>query len=652
MGKRLKHILFSGCILALLICLFSFSASAFTYSGSVNDVDISTFQVTIGNVTLPLEEYPDGDYFPLTSPSVMTASQAAKYGITAYSDISMLGSQCVGFARYVYTALYYRYPANATIDPKLGYKHNGYSYAYRDMVYEVFGTTTLSGFTQTQFETLIKSCYPGSLIRAGGHTMVIMAIFNDGFIVYDANFSTDYDNVIDIRKYTWSTYMSKMGSRIIEAVHMPSYYPGYTYSTGSTGGGAYDYDLDTTRAGTYEVVNVSSYLNVRSAPSSSGSIVGKVYAGDVLEVLGTYNGWAAVEYNGAACWMSLEYLEVIALNVVIDGYTLDTSTAGAYQINSPYVGYLNVRDLPTTSSTKMGSLKHNSVIQILGTYDGWAAFVYNDEYCWCSTDYLVAYVEDLTVTVTFDPNGGTNEYDAMEYEIGSAFDALPIPTKSNRTFVGWYNGTTLYTKDSIVPSSDLTLTAKWGIAVFNDVVEGDWYATATEFVYNNSVMTGTSGTTFEPNTNLTRASAAQIIYNLAGRPKVSSTEETFPDVRTSDWFYKAVEWAADNGLVTGDGNGYFNPNDYITRQDFAVVLWRYATNYANMDTTVSEDFSLSSFPDASDVSGYAQEAMRWAVSNGLINGMVSADGSVTSLSPKYTATRAMIAKIMMVYVQS
>lgn len=642
MPKGLKHILFSVMLLAALICLLSFSASAFTYEGSVYDVDLSTFTVDIGGTTLPLQKYPDGSVTPFSnlSPSYanyMTPAEAQEYGFSLSGNLWLRSAECMAFARYVYAALYYKYPATATMDNFIASEINPYgSYAYVDMI-----STPWSGgsYSASDFEALIKSCYPGSFIRQGGHSMVIMAIFDDGLIVYDANGMGNY-NEVDVRRYTWQGYINSYGGRSIYALQIPSYYPGYTYSTGGTGGGAYDYDLDVSKAGLYKIANVSSYLNVRSGPGTSYSAVGKIYLDTEVDVIGTYNGWAAIEYNGAACWLSMDYLELIALNVVINDYTLDTSTAGPYQINSPGIGYLNVRGLPSSSSEWKGSLEHGAVIEILGTYEGWAAFSFEGTYCWVSMEYLEWYTG--TVMVYFEANGGDCEVAAQEYEVGSPFGELPVPVKADRNFLGWYCDDIRYMSDSIVPTYDITLTAKWGYKGFIDVDENQWYAPAVEYVFTNSIMQGTAGDMFEPDSNLTRASAAQILYNLAGQPEVEGTQ-SFPDVSYGVWYYEAAEWCAANGLATGNENGYFMPDDNITRQDFVVLLWRFATNYMGDDTSARAE--LSWFPDAELVSGYAQEALQWAVYEGIITGR----GDDGTLSPKGAADRAMVAQIMMKY---
>lgn len=639
MHLRLKRVLFCGLILAAMIGLFCFSASAFEYSGSVKDVNLSTYKIDIGGTTLPLAKYPAGSFSPYDDMynAYMTVSEAATYGITLKKDLALRAQECMGFARYVYAALYYKYSATATMDLYIASEINPYgSYAYIDMIKSPWAGGTYSA---SDFESLIKSCYPGSFIRQGGHSMVIMSIFDDGLIVYDANFTntpSEY-NIVDVRKYTWSQYISAFGSRTIFALQTPSYYPGYRDSLGRSGGGAFDYNLDTAKAGTYRVT-ASGSLNVRSGPSTAYSIVGSISGGTNVEVHGIYNGWAAIEYNGAACWLSMDYLELVALAPKVDGYLIDTTFAGKYEVcNSSYV---NVRPLPSTyNNNPVGKLyQSDGPVVVIGTYNGWAAVEFNDGVYWVSMDYLTPYVSKITVT--FDANGGTASASTQSYTIGAVFDTMPTVSKSNRTFLGWFSGDTKYTETSVVPSGDFTLTAKWSMYTYMDVPEEEWYVPAVTFVYEKGYMNGLSTDEFAPNGELTRAMMAKILHNLEGMPVVTGdSRQTFTDVDSDDWYYDAVEWAADKGLVNGRGDGTFDPESNITRQEMITMIHRYVTAF---HTDSGDRADLSHFTDQAQIDAYAMDAMQWAVAAGVVNGM--GDGTI---APKNTATRAQIANIMM-----
>ena len=150
-------------------------------------------------------------------------------------------------------------------------------------------------------------------------------------------------------------------------------------------------------------------------------------------------------------------------------------------------------------------------------------------------------------------------------------------------------------------------------------------------------MKGVSGTVFSPADSVTRAQLVTILYRLAGEPD-AAFKGTFSDVAEGLWYSDAIEWAAANGVVNGVGNGKFDPNGEITREQIAAILYR-------CSGSPNAEGSLASFPDYANVSEYAVDAMVWATGTGLING-IAGDGT-TILSPKTNASRAQIASIIM-----
>ena len=161
----------------------------------------------------------------------------------------------------------------------------------------------------------------------------------------------------------------------------------------------------------------------------------------------------------------------------------------------------------------------------------------------------------------------------------------------------------------------------------------------TQYVYDNRIMTGLTGTHFGPNDTLARAQFATTLYRINGTPAVEY-KNVFPDVLKTDWFANAVLWAADTGVVKGyDDTKLFGPSDRINREQMAVMMYRYA-NYKEYDTSIKADFSK--FQDASAVSEFAKEAMRWAVGNGIIVGKYNE----TQIDPQGNANRAECATII------
>lgn len=170
---------------------------------------------------------------------------------------------------------------------------------------------------------------------------------------------------------------------------------------------------------------------------------------------------------------------------------------------------------------------------------------------------------------------------------------------------------------------------------FTDVEKGIWYYDAVQYVYENGLMAGTSADTFSPDLATSRGMIVTILYRLAGSPAVGASD--FTDVPANQYYSAAVAWAAANRVVSGYGDGRFGPNDPITREQMALILQGYA-RLEGRDVSARAD--LSAYTDAGKVSDYALEAIRWARAVGLINGT-----SATTLTPGGTATRAQAAVI-------
>ena len=173
---------------------------------------------------------------------------------------------------------------------------------------------------------------------------------------------------------------------------------------------------------------------------------------------------------------------------------------------------------------------------------------------------------------------------------------------------------------------------------FVDVTEDKWYYDAVAYVYQQGIMVGMSETTFEPNTTVNRTQVVQMLYNLEGQPQVSG-DSGFSDIRDGQWYAKAVAWASANDVVAGYEDGTFRPTRAVTREEFAQILYNYA-KFKGYDLSASAD--LGKFPDSGQVSSWAGTALGWANGNGLING--HDDGR---LDPKGSTIRAQAASILM-----
>lgn len=176
---------------------------------------------------------------------------------------------------------------------------------------------------------------------------------------------------------------------------------------------------------------------------------------------------------------------------------------------------------------------------------------------------------------------------------------------------------------------------------FLDVSEGDWFYDAVRYVYEKGLMAGTSENTFGPNVITNRGMIVTILYRLAGSPDIEDENWGYPyvDVDANAYYGTAVYWARLNGIASGYSDERFGPDDAITREQLAVMLYRFAKAQGH-DVTAQAD--LSGYTDADQISGFAREAMSWASAEGLINGT-----SGSTLSPDSSATRAQVAVILM-----
>lgn len=257
-----------------------------------------------------------------------------------------------------------------------------------------------------------------------------------------------------------------------------------------------------------------------------------------------------------------------------------------------------------------------------------------------STGYTVTVNSTENGTVTASPSSA-NKGDKVTLTVAPA-EGYELGTLTAKDAKG---NTVALTKVSdteytfVMPEGNVTVSATFvekNATPFTDVKTADWWYEAVKYVYENKLMAGTSTTTFEPTAKLNRAQAVQILYNLEGQPAVTGTAD-FTDV-SGHWALNAITWGAENNVVAGVGNGKFDPNADVTREQFAQMMYNYA-KFKGYDLTAAGD--LNSFSDVSKVSDWAKAALTWANGEGLING--NEDGT---LAPNGTAIRGQAASIM------
>ena len=244
-------------------------------------------------------------------------------------------------------------------------------------------------------------------------------------------------------------------------------------------------------------------------------------------------------------------------------------------------------------------------------------------------------------TLTLETNGGS-PIAPIHAARGTTLDLSALqPEKSGFRFTGWYLDKALTLPvTSLRLDGDQTVYAGWVSLElpFRDVRPEDWFYADVRYVYESGLMNGTAEGLFSPDLFTSRAMIVTVLWRLSGSPVVNYYMP-FADVDQAAWYAEAVRWAASCGIVAGYDNGNFGPNDPITREQLAAILYRCAT-YRQEDTSIGADTNILSFTDAASVSEYAVPALQWACGAGILQG---ADGA---LLPTHPATRAQTAAIL------
>ena len=335
----------------------------------------------------------------------------------------------------------------------------------------------------------------------------------------------------------------------------------------------------------------------------------------------------------------------------------DMTITAQWRINSytvtldPNGGRVSPDALSVTYLTPYGSLP--TPVRSDYRFDGWYL---GDEKIEAQTVMTQAANHTLTARWTFQPSAIVGpSRDTLTLETNGGSPIAPIhaargttlelsalqPEKSGFRFTGWYLDKALTLPvTSLRLDGDQTVYAGWVSLElpFRDVRPEDWFYADVRYVYESGLMNGTAEGLFSPDLFTSRAMIVTVLWRLSGSPVVNYYM-SFADVDQAAWYAEAVRWAASCGIVAGYDNGNFGPNDPITREQLAAILYRCAA-YRQEDTSIGADTNILSFTDAASVSEYAVPALQWACGAGILQG---ADGA---LLPTHPATRAQTAAIL------
>lgn len=277
---------------------------------------------------------------------------------------------------------------------------------------------------------------------------------------------------------------------------------------------------------------------------------------------------------------------------------------------------------------------------------------------------VVIFQYDYTTSTVAAGNGNQ----IMYYPIGGTYGSLPVPERDGYTFTGWkitrINNNKTSIGGTVTANTEvekcLELTAQWTIGSgnnpsdgeytehsFSDVNVTDWFFEDVMYVYNEGLMNGISETEFGPAGKMTRGMLITVLYRMDGSPKITEAQRNPFDDVSDEYFADAIAWGKANGIVTGVTEDEFRPNANVTREQAITIFYRYCVNYCGMEDYKTED--LTPFADDRKVSGYAVEAMKWAVGEGLITG--SSEGGKVYLTPTGELIRCQAAAILRRYVE-
>ncbi|MBR4881773.1 MAG: S-layer homology domain-containing protein [Clostridia bacterium] len=404
--------------------------------------------------------------------------------------------------------------------------------------------------------------------------------------------------------------------------------------------------------GTYVVT--TGVLNVRAAATTDSSVIGKVYRDQKVEITEINGNWGKISFNGKTGWLSLDYVAPVGsgtkqFSVGADGLALIKKLEGYRQYkywdyNHYSIGYgttCGADEYPNGISEADAS---TLLVGALAKHE-----VYLDSFLARYSIKVSQKQYDALVSFTYNLGDPWSRYDSFKLKdllIDGAEKYKPEYIKEAFLEFKKAGGQVvqgLIYRRNLESAMFIEGTAALG-RPFYDVKSYNWFYNAVNFCYNKGVMSGTSDIkyTFDPYANLTRAQMVTMLAQLGKVNVAPYTTSSFSDVKVGTWYAPYVQWAYAKGIVSGTGNGKFSPHTPVSRQDMVVMLYNFTKVVRGVPNNINGEL-YKSFADASELSSYAYGAMNWALSTGCIS------GSNNKLTPKSTAQRAQVAQVANMY---
>ena len=377
-----------------------------------------------------------------------------------------------------------------------------------------------------------------------------------------------------------------------------------------------------------KTVYTTENLKVRTQPNTSAEVLGTLKKGTKVETYGLKDGWYEIKYEGKTGYISAKYTTETDPSTPTPMPTPETKTV--YTTEN-----LKVRAQPNSSAEVLGTLKKGTKVETYGLKDGWYEIKYEGKTGYISAKY----------TTETDPSTPTPTPETKTVYTKEDLRVRAKPDNTSTVLGVLKKGTAVETLDEIngwylikynnqdgYISKAYTTTEKPSTTVkFTDVSENDWFYEPVMWAVSNNITAGVSETKFAPNQTCTRAQAVMFLWNQAGKPVVSR-KNTFKDVKRSDWYYNAVQWAVSEGITNGTSKTTFSPSKTCNRAEIVTFLWNQAGK-----PSVS---ASNPFKDVKSSDWY-YKAVQWAVKKGVTSGT-----SKTTFSPTKACTRAQIVTFM------